>query len=367
MQNKRWSLVLALLLLFSCTLWPQGMQASELTPLTAEERAEGYGLYAPLGVAFKVAASYSQDPGAKRRHQGFRSEPEDLIRFSREYRYRGTALRQAMSDLDAAEMGAKHKQAQMQALRDQEIPLFGFFVINRAQMPESLEALAEVLGYAELRLLRENEDSVQVFAKGPQAPEGLAEEDKEAYETLYADIQVVEDSMRVFKAQGVEESLMAVESWQFEAEDLEGVSVDQSILEQAKLSYVVYWATWCPHCLLELSTLSWFEQIPMVHKELQIIGVVSNLMQGEAPPEDVLAVQEILDRHQVQFQNLKNSDALEAGLFKHVMNYPTSFFVDGTGRILKVYVGKPELQSLLEDARALLVMELGVAPEDLRR
>ena len=119
--------------------------------------------------------------------------------------------------------------------------------------------------------------------------------------------------------------------FKFETTDLDGNKVtSEELFAQNEVTMINYWGTWCGPCCNELGELG------KIHKILQkkgcgIIGIVN-----DATPDD----QDVLDKAKgllmengVDYPNIIPCDDMK-DILGEVVSYPTSFFVDKTGKIL---------------------------------
>ena len=107
----------------------------------------------------------------------------------------------------------------------------------------------------------------------------------------------------------------------FSAEDLDGNSLDQSILEGHTLTMVNVWATFCTPCISEMPELGELAD-EYADKGVQIVGLISDLY----------------------------------GLLYQITSVPTTFFVDETGaQVGYTYLGardKAEWSAILDEVLA---------------
>lgn len=123
----------------------------------------------------------------------------------------------------------------------------------------------------------------------------------------------------------------------FEGTDLEGNAVSQDVFLQSKLTMVNVWATYCNPCLNEMPGLGELaaEYDP---SEFQIIGIVSDVMEGE----DQALVEELVQQTGANYPHLLANDSIYQALLAGVTGVPTTFFFDGEGAYLGGLVGAME-------------------------
>lgn len=113
-----------------------------------------------------------------------------------------------------------------------------------------------------------------------------------------------------------------------------GDSVDQTFLEQADLTMINVWTTFCGYCIEEMPTL---QTLSETYKEdgLQVIGIVSDVTEANNA-----TVQDILDTTGVTYPQILASDELKDNFLGNIQSVPTTIFVDAKGELIgKPYVG----------------------------
>ena len=144
----------------------------------------------------------------------------------------------------------------------------------------------------------------------------------------------------------------------FSTTDLEGNSIDQSILEGYDLTMVNVWATYCTPCLQEMPDLGELAS-EYEDKGVQILGLVSDVLNSDGTISDsqVETAQEIVEETGASYQHLLPSADL-LGLLSQIYAVPTTFFVDSQGRqVGSAYLSAKEkdewaeiIESMMEEA-----------------
>ena len=120
----------------------------------------------------------------------------------------------------------------------------------------------------------------------------------------------------------------------FSAEDLDGNSLDQSILEGHTLTMVNVWATFCTPCISEMPELGELAD-EYADKGVQIVGLISST------GADYVHIVPSTDLY---------------GLLYQITSVPTTFFVDETGaQVGYTYLGardKAEWSAILDEVLA---------------
>lgn len=117
----------------------------------------------------------------------------------------------------------------------------------------------------------------------------------------------------------------------FSTTDLEGNTLDQSILADYDLTMVNVWATFCGPCINEMPDLGELAA-EYADKGVQIIGLVSDTMDSDGTISDsqVETAKEIVAETRADYRHLLPSDDL-LGILSQIYAVPTTFFVDSEG------------------------------------
>lgn len=117
----------------------------------------------------------------------------------------------------------------------------------------------------------------------------------------------------------------------FSTTDLEGNTLDKSILADYDLTMVNVWATFCGPCINEMPDLGELAA-EYADKGVQIIGLVSDTMDSDGTISDsqVETAKEIVAETGADYRHLLPSDDL-LGILSQIYAVPTTFFVDSEG------------------------------------
>ena len=138
----------------------------------------------------------------------------------------------------------------------------------------------------------------------------------------------------------------------FEGMDLEGNTISEDVFLQSKLTMVNVWATYCGPCLNEMPGLG---ELAGEHDraEFQIIGIVSDVREGEDPS----LVEELVQQTGADYPHLLANASIDQAFLAGVSGVPTTFFFDGEGAYLGGIVGAADkstweelIHELLEEA-----------------
>lgn len=129
----------------------------------------------------------------------------------------------------------------------------------------------------------------------------------------------------------------------FTTTDLEGNTVTEEIFAGKDVTVVNVWGTYCGPCISEMPQLGeWAREMP---DNVQLIGIVCDVT--EEGGETLELAKTILQEADAEFPCLAVSEDLSWLLYS-VQGVPTTFFVDGEGRI----VGRAILGAYVEQYQA---------------
>ena len=142
----------------------------------------------------------------------------------------------------------------------------------------------------------------------------------------------------------------------FEAENLNGDGpVTEAIFADAELTFINFWATWCPPCVAEIPALAQVDEES--GGNVRVIGV---LMDGIGPRGDrderaIAAMRTLLDRSNAEFPVLFPADAIVLEAMSVVHAVPTTFVVNREGVLVDGHVGAmTQVDQWLDYAQKLL-------------
>jgi thiol-disulfide isomerase/thioredoxin len=127
---------------------------------------------------------------------------------------------------------------------------------------------------------------------------------------------------------------------------------NQDQFQNYDVTMVNVWATYCGGCIEELPEIQkLYEELP---KNVNIISICSDSKGNEE------IVKDIMQKSNIEFSVLKNSDDLESSLLKNVMYVPITIFVDKDGNIVgDVVEGAPS------DVRGKYISSINKALESI--
>ena len=141
----------------------------------------------------------------------------------------------------------------------------------------------------------------------------------------------------------------------FEAVDLEGNTVDQSIFSGYKLTMVNIWGTFCGPCINEMPELGVLNR-NYAEKGFQIVGIVVDASDGDSVYQDVVdTAWDIIETTGADYLHILPSADLIDGFLAQVMYVPTTIFVDEYGnQVGEQYVGSKDYEGWVSVADTLL-------------
>lgn len=121
----------------------------------------------------------------------------------------------------------------------------------------------------------------------------------------------------------------------FEVTDLDGEKVSADIFQEADVTMVNVWATFCNPCLEEMPYLAELNK-EYRDRNVQIIGLCLDTIQadGKINEENVSLAKEEVAATGADYLHLIPSMELYVGLYEYVPGVPTTFFVDKEGNLL---------------------------------
>jgi len=143
----------------------------------------------------------------------------------------------------------------------------------------------------------------------------------------------------------------------FTTQDLNGNTVDASILKGKKLTMVNVWTTYCGYCLQEMPDLAELNK-EYADKGFQVIGIAADTVSqdGSQDKDQIELAKSIVEKTGANYTHLLPSDELRQKFLGDISSVPTTFFVDEQGRIVGyAYLGarsKADWSALIDKALA---------------
>ena len=139
----------------------------------------------------------------------------------------------------------------------------------------------------------------------------------------------------------------------FEANTMDGEAWNSDNLANSKLTMINVWATYCNPCLSEMPDLG---ELAAEYDaaEFQIIGVVSDVMEGDST-DNIEYAKELITETKADYPHLLLNESLYMSFVGAVSAVPTTFFVRQDGSMvgyLTGAMGKEEWKQLIDDLLA---------------
>lgn len=134
----------------------------------------------------------------------------------------------------------------------------------------------------------------------------------------------------------------------FEAELFGGGAAGDSIFEEAEVTMVNIWATYCGYCIEEMP---YFKDFAEEYKDrgFQVVGIVTDAASAEDE-----AVEQIIRETGADYPHIVFSRNMLDTYLKDVQAVPATVFVDKDGKIIEEYLGAKSREDWKEIIEALL-------------
>lgn len=256
--------------------------------------------------------------------------------------YIGYVPKSALDELnntDVESLSAEEHMAVYDRFYEQTIPVACIYAANDEKSKEAGYMIPE--NYEKTERITEANGNTYYFAYNTEFPMDkndaatLTEEDQANIKLMFDSVKELKENIILFLVEKTnDQSDFKGSLSSFEAEDMDGQKIDQSVFANYDLTMVNIWTTWCGVCVEEMPYLE------KLHKQLpENVNIIS--ICGDASDEKELA-QQILNKNEITFQTLVDNDALNESLLKYVTGFPTTIFVDKNGNIVgDIQMGAP--------------------------
>lgn len=149
----------------------------------------------------------------------------------------------------------------------------------------------------------------------------------------------------------------------FSTVDLDGNPITPDIFQNAKLTMVNVWTTWCSPCIQEMPDLAEIAK-ELGGEDFQLLGIVQDGAgkDGTIDEEKRELAKVICERTGVEYPVLLPDEVLHKDVLGGVLGFPTTYFVDSEGNVVGESVlgsqSKEDWLSIIEEMLAL-VQEAG--------
>lgn len=132
---------------------------------------------------------------------------------------------------------------------------------------------------------------------------------------------------------------------EFSAKDINNKNVTDAVFEDADVTMINIWGTFCGPCINEMPDLGKLNA-DNAKKNFQVIGIVIDSVnrKGLPAPKVVDAAKTIVKQTGADYLHIVPDSKLLNGLLKDVVAVPTTVFVDKNGNLIgQVYTGSRSL------------------------
>ncbi len=131
----------------------------------------------------------------------------------------------------------------------------------------------------------------------------------------------------------------------FETKDIDGNICTEKVFEDAELTMVNVFATWCTPCVQELPDLQKLSE-EMADKGVKVVGVVMDTVDenGNSSEEGIEKAKLLQEQAQITYPMIVPDSGYMNGRLSDMQSFPETFFVDKDGNIVgKTYGGSADL------------------------
>ena len=168
---------------------------------------------------------------------------------------------------------------------------------------------------------------------------------KDADKALTASLKKIETEITRMVSYNEEEMGEGDSVGSFTTEDINGEEYTEAVFQEADLTMVNVFATWCGPCVNEIPYLAELDE-KMKDKGVQVIGVVMDAVKGtEKDEEGIKKAQILAEKTKAEYPFLLPDSGYMNGRLAYVQAFPETFFVDKNGNIVgETYSGSRSLE-----------------------
>lgn len=121
---------------------------------------------------------------------------------------------------------------------------------------------------------------------------------------------------------------------------LEGEAFTSADITGNKLTVLNIWATWCPPCVAELPELQKINETYR-DKGVEVVGVLQDgiTQAGEEDAAVIASAKALLQDAGALYSVILPDDVLQQEFIATMQYFPTTFFLDSTGKVVDTIVG----------------------------
>lgn len=168
---------------------------------------------------------------------------------------------------------------------------------------------------------------------------------KDADKDLTASLKKIETEITRMVSYNEEEMGEGDSVGSFTTEDINGEEYTEAVFQEADLTMVNVFATWCGPCVNEIPYLAELDE-KMKDKGVQVIGIVMDAVKGtEKDEEGIKKAQILAEKTKAEYPFLLPDSGYMNGRLAYVQAFPETFFVDKNGNIVgETYSGSRSLE-----------------------
>lgn len=169
----------------------------------------------------------------------------------------------------------------------------------------------------------------------PANPNQFTPKEIEKIKVIAEQAKIAKDNLILFPiVTSDSENKVLIDFKGFNATDLNGNKVDDSIFSKYDITMVNIWATWCGPCINEMPALAKvYDNLP---SNANMISIVSD---GDEEPD---TAKEILADSKAMFRSFLPSAFITENVMPNITAFPTTVFVDKNGKVIgQAQLGAP--------------------------
>ncbi|MCB7304449.1 redoxin family protein [Bariatricus massiliensis] len=139
--------------------------------------------------------------------------------------------------------------------------------------------------------------------------------------------------------------------------DLDGKALPDDLLAKDGVTMVNVWATFCNPCLEEMPYLEKLnKEFAAAGKNFKVVGIAADVIndKGKVGQEQLDLAKEIVKKTGVTYTNIIPGEKLQSDILPNVTAFPTSFFLNDKGEVIKTVMGATTKDDWANTANELL-------------
>lgn len=139
--------------------------------------------------------------------------------------------------------------------------------------------------------------------------------------------------------------------------DLNGKALPKDLLAKDGITLVNVWATFCNPCLAEMPYLEELnKEFAAAGKNFKVVGIAADVIndKGKVGQEQLDLAKEIVKKTGVTYTNIIPGEKLQSDILPNVTAFPTSFFLNDKGEVIKTVMGATTKKDWVSTANELL-------------